>query len=86
MAETNLNKEKEQVVDALKFTPQKVTIRVSGYGSEMCCGSLTKEQYDFWSDEENASELKGHMFGYGDEPEGAARDWPQGAANREARV
>ena len=67
MAEKNLDKEKEQVADALKFTPQKVNIRVSGYGAEMCCGSLTKEQHDFWTDEENESELKGHMFGYGEE-------------------
>lgn len=69
MAETIKDKEKEQVVETLKFTPQKVQISVQGYGAEICCGSLTKEQHDFWADDENKDYLESHMFGYGDEPE-----------------
>ncbi len=45
MTEKNLDHEKQQEVDTPKFAPQKVKILVQGYGAEICCGSLTKEQY-----------------------------------------
>ena len=69
MTEKNLDHEKQQEVDTPKFAPQKVKILVQGYGAEICCGSLTKEQYDFWSNNKYSDFLKGHMFGYGDGPE-----------------
>ena len=33
------------------------TIQISGYGGESVYGKITKEQYDFWSNEEAVEEV-----------------------------
>ena len=61
------NSDKEKVVQALKFVPRNIEIQVQGPGGEMVVGSITKEQYDFWSDDENNENLESHLFDYGDD-------------------
>jgi hypothetical protein len=35
-------------------------VEIRGYGGEYCLGSITKEQYEFWTDNQVMSILKGH--------------------------
>lgn len=49
--------EQQQLIDALKFTPRKISIQLTGYGGEIVIGRITPEQYEFWSQEENSEKL-----------------------------
>lgn len=41
-------REKQQLLDTLKFTPTPVSIQLSGYGGECYIGRVTRAQYEFF--------------------------------------
>jgi len=41
-------REKQELIDTLKFTPTPVRIQLYGYGGECYIGSVTREQYEFF--------------------------------------
>jgi hypothetical protein len=41
-------KQKQELIDTLKFTPVKARILIQGYGGECYIGSVTREQYEFF--------------------------------------
>ena len=41
-------KQKEELMQTLKFTPVKVNIRIQGYGGESYIGSVSRETYEFF--------------------------------------
>ena len=57
-----------------EFTPQKVTISVYGSGAEIVCGSISKEAYEFWNNDEYNEFLESHLLDHGDEPEDGIPD------------
>lgn len=50
-------KQKQDLVQALKFTPRDITISLSGYGGEIVMGTITEEQHDFWKDRDDLSDF-----------------------------
>ena len=56
-----------------EFTPQKVTISVYGSGAEIVCGSISKEAYEFWNNDEY-NEFGITSTDHGDEPEDGIPD------------
>jgi hypothetical protein len=42
------SKQKQQLIDTLKFTPTPVRIQLHGYGGECYIGSVSREQYEFF--------------------------------------
>lgn len=44
--------EHQRLVDTLKFTPRNIRISISGYGGEIVMGSISKEAYDHWNQQE----------------------------------
>lgn len=50
-------KQKQDLVEALKFTPRDITISLSGYGGEIVMGRITEEQHDFWKDRDDLSDF-----------------------------
>jgi hypothetical protein len=42
--------EKEQLIERLKFTPRTYTLMLSGYGGEIVLGSVPREQYKYFVD------------------------------------
>jgi hypothetical protein len=45
-------KEQEQLIAVLKFTPRTYTLMLSGYGGEIVLGSVPREQYQYFVDNE----------------------------------
>jgi hypothetical protein len=45
-------KEQEELVEILKFTPRTYTLMLSGYGGEIVLGSVPREQYQYFRDNE----------------------------------
>ena len=45
-------KEQEELVEILKFTPRTYTLMLSGYGGEIVLGSVPREQYQYFVDNE----------------------------------
>jgi hypothetical protein len=43
-------KEQEQLIAVLKFTPRTYTLMLSGYGGEIVLGSVPREQYQYFVD------------------------------------
>ena len=41
-------KQKQELIDTLKFTPTPVRIQLYGYGGECYIGSISREQYEFF--------------------------------------
>ena len=41
-------REKQELIDTLKFTPTPVRIQIYGYGGECYIGSVSREQYEFF--------------------------------------
>ena len=41
-------KQKQELIDTLKFTPKSVRIQLYGYGGECYIGSISREQYEFF--------------------------------------
>jgi hypothetical protein len=44
------NKQKQELVDILKFTPQTVTLSVGGYGGECYMGRVDRKIYDYFKE------------------------------------
>jgi hypothetical protein len=42
-------KQKQELIDTLKFVPHSVEISVSGYGGEIVLGRVARETYDYWT-------------------------------------
>ena len=59
-------KEKEELVEILKFTPQKVVLSLWGYGGEIAYGKINKEQFDYWKDKDE-SEVIEHCTAFDEE-------------------
>lgn len=57
-------KQKEKLITALKFVPHEIEITLAGYGGEIVLGTITKEQYQYWS--ERSDELT-EFCGWGSE-------------------
>ena len=47
-------KEKQELIDTLKFTPATYKLTIWGYGGEIAIGRLTEAQYEFWKDKDEA--------------------------------
>ena len=43
-------KEQEELVEILKFTPRTYRVMLSGYGGEIVLGSVPREQYEYFRD------------------------------------
>jgi hypothetical protein len=43
-------KQKEQLIELLKFTPTKVTMYISGYGGEAYAGTVDRKIYDYFKE------------------------------------
>ena len=43
-------KQKEQLMQTLKFTPRTYTVMLSGYGGEIVLGSVPRKQYEYFRD------------------------------------
>lgn len=61
--------EQQELIETLKFTPRTYRLSLWGYGGEIAIGSLTKEQYEFWKDKDEA-DLINHCTDYEDEDSG----------------
>jgi hypothetical protein len=48
--------QKQELFDALKFTPRDITIATWGYGGEIVMGRITAQQYNFWQGREDFSD------------------------------
>jgi len=65
-------KEKQELIDTLKFTPRNYTITLWGYGGEVAVAKINKEQFDYWKpkiDENGDSELVEHCVDWDNEIE-----------------
>ena len=49
-------KQKEQLMETLKFTPRNITVSLSGYGGEIVMGRIDKATYDYWSKRDDFEE------------------------------
>jgi hypothetical protein len=49
-------KQKEQLMETLKFTPRNITVNLSGYGGEIVMGRIDKATYDYWSKRDDFEE------------------------------
>ena len=45
-------KEQEELIQTLKFTPRTYRVMLSGYGGEIVLGSVPREQYEYFRDNE----------------------------------
>jgi hypothetical protein len=59
-------KQKQELIDLLKFTPREITITFSGYGGEIVLGTIPEETYEFWKNndldvEELVSDYDGEL-------------------------
>jgi hypothetical protein len=50
-------KQKQELIEALKFTPRDITITLSGYGGEIVMGRISEAAYDYWRDREDLSDF-----------------------------
>jgi hypothetical protein len=46
-------KQKQELVDALKFVPRDIEITLSGYGGEIVMGRISEAAYDYWQDRDD---------------------------------
>ncbi len=51
-AEDQKIKEQEELIQTLKFTPRTYTLMLSGYGGEIVLGSVAREQYQYFVNNE----------------------------------
>ena len=47
-------KQKQELLNALKFTPRDISVTLSGYGGELVIGRITEAAYDYWSQRQDA--------------------------------
>jgi hypothetical protein len=50
-------KQKEELLEALKFTPRDITISLSGYGGEIVLGRISEAAYDYWQDRDDLADF-----------------------------
>ena len=50
-------KQKQDLMQALKFTPRDIEITLSGYGGEMVMGRISEEAYDYWEGRDDLSDF-----------------------------
>ena len=60
-------KQKQDLVEALKFTPRDIEITLSGYGGEIAIGRITEEVYDFWEGRDDLADYATAWDGEWDE-------------------
>lgn len=65
-------KQKEALVDALKFTPRDVRITLWGYGGEVAIGRISEAAYDYWSQHED--DLSDFVYDWDNESEDVPAD------------
>ena len=56
--------EKEELVEALKFTPREITITLWGYGGEVVLGRVSREAYKWWSLQDDGITLDDFAFNW----------------------
>jgi len=59
-------KEKQELIDTLKFTPATYKLTIWGYGGEIAIGRLTEAQYEFWKGKDEA-EIVDHCTSWEDD-------------------
>ena len=57
-------KQKQDLLQALKFTPRDIRISLWGYGGEIVMGKIDEATYDFWSRHED--QLGDYVYDWGD--------------------
>jgi len=65
-------KEQQELIETLKFTPRNYTITLWGYGGEVAVAKINKEQFDYWKpkiDENGDSDLVEHCVDWDNEIE-----------------
>ena len=60
-------KQKQELIDTLKFTPIKARILIQGYGGECYIGSVSREDYEFFKSkkidvEQYVNDWDGELF------------------------
>ena len=60
-------KQKQALVEALKFTPREIEISLSGYGGEIVLGRVSEEVYDFWEGRDDLADYATSWDGEMDE-------------------
>ena len=58
--------QKDELVEALRFTPREVSVRIWGYGGEIVMGRVSREAYRWWTTEAEAAgvALDDFVFNY----------------------
>lgn len=51
------SRQKQELVQALKFTPRDITITLYGYGGEIVLGRIPEEAYDYWEGREDLADF-----------------------------
>jgi len=60
--------EKQELIDTLKFTPRTYRLSLWGYGGEIAVAKINKEQYEYWTDKDEADLIE-HATSWLDEEE-----------------
>lgn len=63
-------REQQELIDTLKFTPTTYRLSLWGYGGEVAVAKINKEQYEYWNakkEEDGDSELIEHCVSWGDD-------------------
>jgi hypothetical protein len=47
--------QKQELIEALKFTPREISIMLSGYGGEIVMGRVSREAYKWWNQRDDVS-------------------------------
>lgn len=50
-------KQKEELIQALKFTPRNIEISLTGYGGEIALGTISEAAYDYWKDRDDLGDF-----------------------------
>lgn len=72
-------KQKQDLIQALKFTPRDIQITLSGYGGEIVIGRITEAAYDYWEGRDDLAEYVYDWSGEFDDVPADARFCPDGS-------
>lgn len=50
-------KQKQELIDALKFAPRDIDITLSGYGGEISMGRISEAAYEYWRDRDDLDDF-----------------------------
>lgn len=50
-------KQKQDLIQALKFTPRNIEITLSGYGGEIIMGRISEAAYEYWKDRDDLADF-----------------------------